>query len=880
MKKKIIALLLGLCCTFGFALTACTKDKNPASPDSTDTLFTYSFETNGGSAVEGGKLYANAYIPAPVSPTRAGYEFNGWYYDEGCTRECTFIYTRMPFGDIVFYAGWTELVSITFETNGGTPVARIEGHAGDDIPADVLATVVTEKDNYVFEGWYSDEECTQAATFTRIPQSSVTLYAKWRLVSEQEIRVTYYTYDENSDSYTQGKTDVCHEGDEIVLTEKNPSDGQYSRFVGWALDPEGYDMVGESFTVSNADVKLYPIYRRKQEWARVSVVSSDYNDAKTIWAKKGQLLSVTGSLYDESAVSDEGMVFNGFRTAEGLRFDADSDVVVTDMELVIDVYSQNLTFEPVTTTATQNGQTVTVIAYYSVSGYTGNATEIIVPGYMYSETDKKEYAVAEIADNAFENNTTVARVVLPDTVEVIGANAFKGCSALADVKFSDSLAQIHDSAFDGCPLTNVAAIPESVYYLGYKVFAGSAFETALKSSANEKGTVYANSSVLYTYTGTDSVLVMNQKGVRSIAGGAFAENSVIKRVEIGGEIYLIGDRAFENCENLEALALGNNVQIVRDGAFRGCGNLAVIGQGNESYLRIVGKEAFKDCAKITSFVFPLYFSAMGVSAFEGCASLTSVSMMTYGPYQCGLTSVPARAFAGCTSLTSIMLLDAVTSIGESAFEGCTSLTLARIGYTKSCKITTVAQNAFKGCTALTHVLLPKEVTAQSPFTLVEGCFATRDDFAEGEEGDAAFDAYMAALRISVPKDYLNAYASSAYKNNVKEWDTVAPTITVKAEYAQNGVTVKQAYGFDIVAVAEEICEVADGTPGDELTIVVNRVLFMIDEEKGYVIPAADEEGRTYDLADVGTYFVEVYVVDRHGNSAKASFKIHVQSNEI
>ena len=115
---------------------------------------------------------------------------------------------------------------------------------------------------------------------------------------------------------------------------------------------------------------------------------------------------------------------------------------------------------------------------------------------------------------------------------------------------------------------------------------------------------------------------------------------------------------------------------------------------------------------------------------------------------------------------------------------------------------------------------------------------------------------------------------------MKEWDTVAPTITVKAEYAQNGVTVKQAYGFDIVTVAKNICEVADGTPGDELTIVVNRVLFMIDEEKGYVIPAADEEGRTYDLADVGTYFVEVYVVDRHGNSAKASFKIHVQSNEI
>ena len=71
--------------------------------------------------------------------------------------------------------------TITFVTNGGSPVAQIEAEAGEDIsvPADPT------KDGYKFVGWYesSDGGVTlddTAFVFSYMPGKDVTLYAKWQ----------------------------------------------------------------------------------------------------------------------------------------------------------------------------------------------------------------------------------------------------------------------------------------------------------------------------------------------------------------------------------------------------------------------------------------------------------------------------------------------------------------------------------------------------------------------------------------------------------------------------------------------------------------------------------------------------------------------------
>ena len=77
--------------------------------------------------------------------------------------------------------------------------------------------------------------------------------------------------------------------------------------------------------------------------------------------------------------------------------------------------------------------------------------------------------VTMIADYAFgsekEPNTTVQKIVMPDTVNRIEINAFSYCQALTDIKFSKKFDHLNLS-FEGCEAMTEFFIPESVRSIG------------------------------------------------------------------------------------------------------------------------------------------------------------------------------------------------------------------------------------------------------------------------------------------------------------------------------------------------------------------------------------------------------------------------------
>lgn len=89
--------------------------------------------------------------------------------------------------------------------------------------------------------------------------------------------------------------------------------------------------------------------------------------------------------------------------------------------------------------------------YYIVSGI-GRATDtdVVIPSYY------NNLPVKEIKSSAFEDNTYLTSIIIPNTVTYIGNYAFDGCSSLASIVIPDSVISIGDSAFSGCSsLTNV-----------------------------------------------------------------------------------------------------------------------------------------------------------------------------------------------------------------------------------------------------------------------------------------------------------------------------------------------------------------------------------------------------------------------------------------
>ncbi|MBN2504727.1 MAG: leucine-rich repeat protein [Bacilli bacterium] len=96
------------------------------------------------------------------------------------------IYTSMPSAPLGWSSNWNpsnclvlwsnEVVTIAFESNGGSAVQSIYSKYGASIDAPPNPT----KLDYVFGGWFMDQEFTNPFVFSIMPENDLTLYANWQ----------------------------------------------------------------------------------------------------------------------------------------------------------------------------------------------------------------------------------------------------------------------------------------------------------------------------------------------------------------------------------------------------------------------------------------------------------------------------------------------------------------------------------------------------------------------------------------------------------------------------------------------------------------------------------------------------------------------------
>ena len=98
----------------------------------------------------------------------------------------------------------------------------------------------------------------------------------------------------------------------------------------------------------------------------------------------------------------------------------------------------------------------------------------------YKGTEQREILIPEVIDGlpvteigeaCFQNDRTLEKVTMPDTVDVIGVSAFAGCSELKEAVFSANLKKIDIKAFENSGLTNVV-LPDSVEIIEAAAFSG------------------------------------------------------------------------------------------------------------------------------------------------------------------------------------------------------------------------------------------------------------------------------------------------------------------------------------------------------------------------------------------------------------------------
>lgn len=177
MRKKamLIAAVLVTVMIAVFVFAACDEE-----------VTTYKLTLVNGDGTETQVTDILAVEKAPDAPVREGYRFEGWYLDPDYSVAPT--YPLALTADVVFYAKWTQLFNVTYETNGGSEV--------EEVLTDVVETSPrTYRDGFVFEGWYTNPRLTGSKVqFPYIPTKDVTLYAKWsedKGVAEYEQTTTY-----------------------------------------------------------------------------------------------------------------------------------------------------------------------------------------------------------------------------------------------------------------------------------------------------------------------------------------------------------------------------------------------------------------------------------------------------------------------------------------------------------------------------------------------------------------------------------------------------------------------------------------------------------------------------------------------------------------
>ena len=99
-----------------------------------------------------------------------------------------------------------------------------------------------------------------------------------------------------------------------------------------------------------------------------------------------------------------------------------------------------------------------------ITGYTGSEKEVNIPSELDGIT------VAALGEKAFNNNKSIEKVTLPDTITEIGSGAFMYCQKLSEVNIPESVKRINNFAFCGTKIPE-AVVPTATALIGKEAFA-------------------------------------------------------------------------------------------------------------------------------------------------------------------------------------------------------------------------------------------------------------------------------------------------------------------------------------------------------------------------------------------------------------------------
>ena len=317
-------------------------DEQKTEQNQTDVLYV----ANGGKFADGqevqqGLTDSDGMMRQPMTPTRDGYTFAGWYWvsDLSVLTEEQKDLNKVDFTQpvtkphVTMYAQWVknqDEINVLYAANGGQFADgndTMQGVADSD--GMMRQPAAPTREGYTFDGWYwhadysgytDEQKAADKVDFSQPVQSDVNIYAQWTKNADQnEIDVLYAANGgqfATGETFQQGLTD----SDGMMRQPAEPTREGYT-FDGWywVSDLSGYtdeqkDLNKVDFSQSVAGKEHVTVFA---QWTK----NQEQNDHAVMYVANGGQFA-TGETFQQGVTDSDGMMRQpAAPTREGYTFD-------------------------------------------------------------------------------------------------------------------------------------------------------------------------------------------------------------------------------------------------------------------------------------------------------------------------------------------------------------------------------------------------------------------------------------------------------------------------------------------------------------------------------------------------------------------------------
>ncbi len=230
------------------------------------------------------------------------------------------------------------------------------------------------------------------------------------------------------------------------------------------------------------------------------------------------------------------------------------------------------------------------------------------------------YNVSGIEREAFASDTSLEKIILPNSLKYIGTKAFYHCTALKDFDFPHSLENIGISAFGECISIETINLFHNIKEIGQHAF---------NNCSNLKEAIFT-------------------EGPQTIKSATFQNCSSLAKIKFPSSLKKIEQNAFYKSA-IEHISFSYGLEYISSSAFYQCKSL----QSAElpTSLKYIGSNAFAYDNNLTQLKLPEGLEEIHSGAFNSCASLKEITLPA------SLDKIYQNAFINCDSLEYIKLAD-------------------------------------------------------------------------------------------------------------------------------------------------------------------------------------------------------------------------------